>query len=165
VGELTALQVGDLSTDLHRIRIHRSGSWVNGHLHIDTPKTPAGERTIPVPGRLRPILERETEGRSIDAPLFGAPMGGYFSAGNFLKRSGFKAAAASAGVPALRIHDLRHIYASLARASGADLKTLQAIMGHSSITVTADLYSHLYDDDRWRRSSIRSSCRGLFVAF
>jgi len=147
VGELTALQVGDLSTDLRRIHIHRSGSWVNGHLHIDTPKTTAGARTIPVPGRLKPIIEREIKGKTPDAPLFSAPMGGYFSAGNFLKRSGFKKAAATLGVPALRIHDLRHTYASLARSSGADLKTLQVIMGHSSITVTADLYSHLYDDE------------------
>lgn len=55
--------------------------------------------------------------------------------------------AADLGTPNLRIHDLRHTYASLARSSGADLKTLQVVMGHSSITVTADLYSHLYDDE------------------
>ncbi|WP_434621111.1 tyrosine-type recombinase/integrase [Arthrobacter sp. A5] len=83
------------------------------------------------------------------------------------KRSGFKAAAAGLGTPTLRIHDLRHTYASLARASGADLKTFQAMMGHSSITVTADLYSHLYDDELDRVAKILDSLQLVwpFVAF
>ncbi|MCH9700078.1 MAG: tyrosine-type recombinase/integrase, partial [Actinomycetia bacterium] len=47
----------------------------------------------------------------------------------------------------LTIHDLRHTYASLARAAGADLKWLQKTMGHSSITVTANIYADLYDNE------------------
>ena len=41
----------------------------------------------------------------------------------------------------MRLHDLRHGAASLAHEAGADLKTLQDLLGHSSIVVTADTYT------------------------
>jgi hypothetical protein len=46
-----------------------------------------------------------------------------------------------AGVPPARLHDLRHGAASLAHEAGADLKTLQDLLGHSSIVITADTYT------------------------
>lgn len=47
-------------------------------------------------------------------------------------------------VAAFRFHDLRHTYAALSLAAGVDLFTLSRRMGHSSITVTADRYGHLF---------------------
>jgi hypothetical protein len=47
----------------------------------------------------------------------------------------------SAALPPVRLHDLRHGAASLAHEAGADLKTLQDLLGHSSIVVTADTYT------------------------
>ena len=44
-------------------------------------------------------------------------------------------------------HDLSHTYASLARKSGADLRYVQKTMGHSTPTVTANIYSDLYSDE------------------
>jgi len=44
-------------------------------------------------------------------------------------------------LPPVRLHDLRHGAASLAHEAGADLKTLQDLLGHSSIVVTADTYT------------------------
>ena len=44
-------------------------------------------------------------------------------------------------------HDLSHTYASLARKSGADLRYVQKTMGHSTPTVTANIYSDLYADE------------------
>ena len=52
-----------------------------------------------------------------------------------------------AGVAPLTIHDLRHTYASLARAAGADLRFVQRTLGHSSPVVTANIYSDLYDSE------------------
>ncbi|MGH2690316.1 MAG: tyrosine-type recombinase/integrase [Actinomycetota bacterium] len=49
-----------------------------------------------------------------------------------------------AGLPAIRIHDLRHSAVSLAIAAGADPKASQARAGHSSIGIHLDLYGHLY---------------------
>jgi hypothetical protein len=48
--------------------------------------------------------------------------------------------AAEAGLPPVRLHDLRHGAATLALAAGADLRTVQDQMGHSSIVLTADTY-------------------------
>ena len=45
----------------------------------------------------------------------------------------------------MRIHDLRHTAASLAIASGADVKAVQRMLGHASATMTLDLYGHLWD--------------------
>ena len=47
----------------------------------------------------------------------------------------------------LRVHDLRHTYASLSRRARADLRLLQKAMGHASITVTAHTYADLFDDE------------------
>lgn len=48
-----------------------------------------------------------------------------------------------AGVPALRLHDLRHTSASLALAAGVPMKVVSARLGHSSLAITADLYTHV----------------------
>ncbi len=43
-------------------------------------------------------------------------------------------------------HQLRHTAASLAIASGADIKVVQQMLGHASATMTLDTYGHLFDD-------------------
>lgn len=53
----------------------------------------------------------------------------------------FEALARKAGLPPIRLHDLRHGAATLALAGGADLKTVSEMLGHSTITITADTYA------------------------
>ena len=53
----------------------------------------------------------------------------------------FRRLVARSGLPPVRLHDLRHGAASLALAAGADLKTVQAQLGHASIVLTADTYT------------------------
>jgi hypothetical protein len=61
-------------------------------------------------------------------------------------RTAFSAAAKVIGVPDLHPHQLRHTAASLAIASGADVKVVQQMLGHSSATMTLDTYGHLFED-------------------
>lgn len=68
--------------------------------------------------------------------------GNYQSADNLAKRR-FLPALNRAGIDKIRFHDLRHIYASLLLANGAPMKYVQHQLGHSSITMTMDLYTHL----------------------
>jgi integrase len=53
-----------------------------------------------------------------------------------------RAACRAAGIPELRVHDLRHMHATLALRGRADLKTLQRRLGHSSLSMTLGLYAH-----------------------
>ncbi len=48
---------------------------------------------------------------------------------------------ARSGLPPVRLHDLRHGAATLAHTAGADLKTVQEQLGHTSIVLTADTYT------------------------
>lgn len=45
--------------------------------------------------------------------------------------------------PKIRLHDLRHSFASLSLVAGADLKLISSSLGHSTIAVTANTYLHL----------------------
>jgi site-specific recombinase XerD len=53
----------------------------------------------------------------------------------------FQFLAAQAGLPPIRLHDLRHGAATLALAAGVDMKVVQEMLRHSSITVTSDTYT------------------------
>jgi integrase len=55
----------------------------------------------------------------------------------------FKRLADAAGVPPIRLHDLRHTSATLALAAGVHPKVVQERLGHSSISITLDTYSHV----------------------
>jgi integrase len=49
----------------------------------------------------------------------------------------------AAGLPAFRFHDLRHSCGSYLYSRGANLKTIQLILGHSSYQITANIYLHI----------------------
>lgn len=68
--------------------------------------------------------------------------GNYQSADNLAKRR-FLPALNRAGIDKIIFHDLRHTYANLLLANGAPMKYVQHQLGHSSITMTMDLYTHL----------------------
>jgi integrase len=63
--------------------------------------------------------------------------------GSPLHPARFRELNTSAGLPPIRLHDLRHGAATLTLATGADLKIVQDLLGHSSITITADTYAHV----------------------
>jgi integrase len=69
--------------------------------------------------------------------------------------------AARAGIEGLpegfRFHDLRHFYASLLIASGANVKVVQARLRHASASTTLDTYSHLWpDQDESTRTAVEA---------
>ena len=67
-----------------------------------------------------------------------------------------------AGLPeGFRCHDLRHYFASLLIASGADVKTVQARLRHASAKTTLDTYGHLWPD---RDESTRAAIEAAFSA-
>ncbi|MGY2082655.1 tyrosine-type recombinase/integrase [Blastococcus sp. SYSU DS0539] len=67
----------------------------------------------------------------------------------------WRTATAAAGASGLRLHDLRHFYASGLIATGCDVVTVQRALGHSSATTTLSTYSHLWPsaEDRTRAAA------------
>jgi integrase len=77
--------------------------------------------------------------------VFTGPRGAVMRAGTF-RRGTLIEAAKAVGIPGFHPHELRHTAASLAIASGADIKVVQQMMGHKSATMTLDQYGHLFPD-------------------
>ncbi len=73
--------------------------------------------------------------------VFCQPDGTFLRPEEFTKR--FQRYLKKAGLPKVRLHDLRHTHASLLLARGVHPKVVQERLGHSSITMTLDLYSHM----------------------
>lgn len=125
IGEACALNVGDV--DVKRRRL-----WVRGAVA----KTRRG-REVPIPASVLGLLDLD---RAADAPLFTTPSGTRVERHN-LSRRVWRPIAPSG----MRLHDLRHTAASLAIASGADVKVVQRMLGHASAAMTLDRYGHLWD--------------------
>jgi len=74
--------------------------------------------------------------------IFVNEKGKSLDARNWRKRV-FKKALEKAGLRAIRIHDLRHTYASLLIQGGESLAYVRDQLGHQSIKMTVDIYGHL----------------------
>lgn len=121
-------------------------------VYEDDPKTDAGARTIALDSETVAVLEAHRERQRSDREKWG---GAWVETGRvFTKESGewlhptavtdrFRELADEAGLPPIRLHDLRHGAASLAHAAGADLHTIKEMLGHSSIGITSDTYTTL----------------------
>jgi len=117
------------------------------------PKTPRSRRVIDVEPRVVAMLRRHRAAQEMERRVAGDSWAGHdlvFTLptgnpidGRALIRSWFRPLLAKAGLPPIRIHDLRHSYASIALALGVHPKVVQEALGHSTIAVTLDLYSHV----------------------
>jgi integrase len=76
--------------------------------------------------------------------VFTTPAGGWLDPNNI--RRVFDTAISRAGVPAIRIHDLRHTFATLALGAGVHPKQVQEMLGHADVSITLDIYSHVTED-------------------
>jgi integrase len=74
--------------------------------------------------------------------VFPNEVGKPIAAGNLLKRS-FEPLLKKAGLPRIRFHDLRHTSATLLLGQGVHPKIVSEMLGHTRISTTLDLYSHV----------------------
>lgn len=144
-GELAALRVGRLDLMRRRATIAESVTEVGKRgLVWGTPKGHE-RRDVPIPRFPVDDLAQHVAGHPTDPLVFPAPQGGTLRVRNF-RRVALDPAARSVGIAGLHPHALRHTAASLAIASGADVKFVQQMLGHKSATMTLDLYGHLFGD-------------------
>ena len=147
IGESLALKVGDVDADRRRARIGRT--WTDdghGGSMLGTPKN-GKARNIAIPRFLMPQIKAQMNGMGDDDWLFRATRGGNVWTNTWRTRIWNKAVKAAGMEDAgVTIHSLRHTYASFAIAQGADVKTLQMQLGHSSPSITLNTYTALWPE-------------------
>lgn len=144
-GELAALRVRRVDFARRRLVVAESVTEIGGRLVWSTPKTHQ-TRSVPFPPALAPALRRACADRPADGVVFAAPEGGPLRLQNWRRRV-FDPAVKRAGLSGVSPHDLRHTAASLAIASGANVKAVQRMLGHASAAMTLDVYTGLFRDD------------------
>src|SRR4051812_26655782 len=159
---MAALRVGRLDLLRRRADIVESVTLVRG---VQTWGTPKGHerRSVPVSRFLVDELAAHVAGKARDELVFTGEKGGALRTQVF-QRAAFDAAVETVGAAGMHPHELRHTAASLAIASGADVKVVQHMLGHKSATMTLDLYGHLFGDrlDVWlTRWTLRGPLRSL----
>jgi len=125
---------------------------LNGTYVIKEPKTSHSRRRIALPPSLGLVLRQHKAGQEAQRALLGKPLtdNDFVFAhpdGSPLDPStvshAFNKVMRKAGLPHIRLHDLRHTHASLLLQAGVHPKIVQERLGHSSIRVTLDTYSHV----------------------
>lgn len=134
-GELIELRRKDVHDDGQRVtlKIRRAATRVDNRLVVGQPKTDAGIRDVTVPPHVAEQLRKHMKkytGRGPEAFVFTTTRGQRLSTTAFTKavKKGF----AVVGKPDMRVHDLRHVGATLAAQAGATTKELMSRMGHTT---------------------------------
>jgi integrase len=144
-GELLALQWKDTDLDARMLRVRRT--VFNGV--VSPPKTVAGNRTIRLTGLAIAALREQrlaTAKQRLSEWVFPSRARTPLSVHNVHNRS-WKPLLERAGLPATtRMHDLRHTCATLLLSRGVPVKVVSEMLGHASVAITLDTYSHVLPD-------------------
>lgn len=141
-GEVGGLRVKDVDPKSCRFHIRQAVKREDGKLILGLPKGNR-TRTITVPCSLaKEIVKFARKNAAKDGRIFHTPVDGMIGATKTNKVS--QAAAARIGMQAVNFHTLRHSCASLLIEDGANVKDIQEYLGHSSPSITLDVYSHLF---------------------
>ena len=114
------------------------------HLAVikDSPKTDAGRRSVPIPKQLRAELEMYKETSEGDTVFPMLTSESYMTSSSFTKF--WNGIQKKVGLSRkITPHLLRHTYATRLYYAGVDIKQAQYLLGHSSISVTLGIYTHL----------------------
>ncbi len=151
-GEALGLRWTDVDLEARTLRIKQQLQRLEGRLQLSEPKTKTSRRVLDLPDLLITKL-REHRTRQLEDKLragshwvetglvFTTSLGTPIDPRNVKRR--LDALLKEAGMPHFRVHDIRHFAASLMLAQGVPLKVVSDILGHSQISTTADLYTHV----------------------
>jgi Phage integrase, N-terminal SAM-like domain/Phage integrase family len=146
--EITVVDNSDHST----AQVNRALQTTEAGLSFEAPKTPRSRRSVALPGFLLPYLERQRadqvqrrevleEGWVDQDLIVDRGNGGAWNPDSF--STAWRVFLAKRGLPPVRFHDLRHGHATLMLLQGIHPKIVSERLGHSSIGITLDIYSHV----------------------
>jgi integrase len=151
-GEILALRWSDIDRDFETAHVRRTLSCSTAGLRLEEPKTRRSRRAVALPSFLRPFLVRQRD----DQDLRRSDLADAWKDddlvidsgdGSPVSPDGLTAAwprfLAKAGLPHVRFHDLRHAHATLMLLQGVHPKVVSERLGHASIGITLDTYSHV----------------------
>ncbi|GLZ04999.1 hypothetical protein Acsp03_24650 [Actinomadura sp. NBRC 104412] len=156
LGEAAGLRVGDVNFLGRSLDVVRQVQRERGGVEIRAPKY-GSERTVYLADELVNILARHVEAyRPGDDPARWLFVGDG-DAPPHQNSIGYqwRRAQRAAGVSGMKLHDLRHFYASGLIAAGCDVVTVQRALGHAKATTTLNTYAHLWPtaEDRTRKAA------------
>ena len=151
-GELLGLKWDDADLDRGTLRVGRALVREGGRHTVGEIKTRRGRRQVTLTPRtvkaLRTHRKRQLEEKlrlvglcEDSGPIFTTQTGTLINPENLIKRS-FKPLLREANLPDIRFHDLRHTCATLLLGRGVHPKLVQELLGHATIAMTLDTYSH-----------------------
>jgi integrase len=152
LGELLGLRWCDVDLELATIYVSQALYKRRGVCKIVEPKTPHSRRSIAMSPALTILLRQYRTQQGAERILVGNPLeenglvfayadGSPLDPGTVTHT--FTKILAKAGLPRIRFHDLRHTHATLMLKAGVHPKIVQERLGHGSIAVTLDTYSHV----------------------
>jgi integrase len=151
-GELLGLRWDDADLDRGTLRVGRPLVREGWRLLVGQTKTRRGRRQVNLTPRTVAALKVHRKGQleqrvrvgsfyEDHGLIFSSEKGTLLSPENLVKRS-FKPLLKRAGLPEIRFHDLRHTCATLLLGRGVHPKIVQELLGHATIAMTLDTYSH-----------------------
>ena len=151
-GEVLGLRWSEVDLAHKRLAVLRAHVLANRQLVVSEPKTAKGRRTVALDEvtvaalqrhRRHQLEERLAAGEGwVDTGLLVTHLDGT-AVDPRLFSSWFRQHARDAGLPHIRLHDVRHSYATAALAAGVPTKVVSERLGHASIAITLDTYSHV----------------------
>jgi integrase len=152
-GELLALKWQDVDLGNATVSIRRTLTRSGGRYTLGEPKTKKSRRSIHLTPRAADVLEQHLERQLSDIQMLGdnyadqglvfsTDTGTPFNPSNVRQRS-FAPLLRKANIPHMRFHDLRHTCATLLLGKGTHPKFVQELLGHATVAITLDTYSHV----------------------
>jgi integrase len=155
LADLVLVQWTDVDCRTGRIVVQRQRTTVGYEVQVKTPKSEAGEdRIVYLDARTLAVLKQWREQQAAEREQWGSAY--HISDYIFTREDGqpyhpdyltkvYKRLATRAGLRTTRLHGMRHFRASALISTGADISAVSKELGHSTISVTSDLYGHLFE--------------------